>query len=213
MNFATSDGIEYCIDEFGVIHQLNPQPFKYDASYVSTYDTEAYRRDNDRLQSMRYAFTVACHGHTPGKILDYGCGNLAFVNFARQASWAVGYDITGMEGTINQLQPASVYTFWDALEHVPDLDEVLRGIDCETVCISLPWCHYDRGGIEWFDTWKHRKPNEHLHHFNPDSLTQLMGAYGFKKVAVSWHEDIVRKGQQMNGFERLMNILTMGFRM
>ena len=206
-NFQTSDGIEYCIDELGIIHQVNPETFVYDANYVSTYDTEAYRRDNDRLQAMRYAFAVACHGRTPGKILDYGCGNLAFVNFARQSSWAVGYDITGMEGTVSQLQPASVYAFWDALEHVPDLHEVLRKIECETVCISLPWCHYNREGLDWFDTWKHRKPNEHLHHFTPDSLRDLMRQYGFTQVALSFHEDIVRKGTGS-----LPNILSMGFR-
>jgi hypothetical protein len=103
-SFTTSDGVQYEIDELGIIHQLNPAPYKYDANYVATYDTEAYRRDNDRLQAMRYAFAVACHGHTPGKIFDYGCGNLAFVNYARQSSWAVGYDITGLPGTVTELQ-------------------------------------------------------------------------------------------------------------
>ena len=206
-NFKTSDGIEYTIDNLGIIHQVNPQPFKYDATYVSTYDTEAYRRDNDRLQALRYAFAVACHGRTPGKILDYGCGNLAFVKFARQCSWADGYDITGMEGTLTRLEAAGVYTFWDALEHVPDIYSLLKDIDCETICISLPWCHYNREGLDWFDTWKHRKPNEHLHHFNPYSLRNLLREYGFNQVAVSYHEDIVRKGTG-----KLHNILSMGFR-
>jgi hypothetical protein len=207
-SFTTSDGVQYEIDELGIIHQLNPQPFAYDANYVATYDTDAYRRDNDRLQAMRYAFAVACHGHTPGKIFDYGCGNLAFVNYARQSSWAVGYDITGLPGTVTELQAASVYTFWDALEHVPDLDAVLSAIDCETICISLPWCHYHRDGLQWFDTWKHRKPNEHLHHFDADSLTQLLAKHGFtNRRALSFHEDIVRKGDG-----RLPNILSMGFR-
>lgn len=208
MTTFTAGEVQYQIDEMGIIHQINPRPYRYDANYVATYDTEAYRRDNDRLQAMRYAFAVACHGRTPGKIFDYGCGNLAFVNYARQSSWAVGYDITGLPGTVTELQPASVYTFWDALEHVPDLDAVLSAIDCETICISLPWCHYHREGLQWFEKWKHRKPNEHLHHFNADSLTQLLAKHGFTNCrALSFHEDIVRKGDG-----NLPNILSMGFR-
>lgn len=209
--FTTSDGAIYEIDEIGVIHHTNPVPYKYDATYVSTYDTESYRRENDKLQALRYGFVVACHGHTPGKILDFGCGNLAFVKFASQGSWAVGYDITGLPGTTKELQPAPVYTFWDALEHVPDPAGLIKSIECDTICISLPWCHYERNGQEWFETWKHRKPNEHLHHFNAASLQRFMFNLGYEKVAISHHEDLVRKPSADVQYP-LPNILSMGFR-
>jgi hypothetical protein len=38
--------------------------------------------------------------------------------------------------------------------------EFVKDLKCHYVCISLPWCHYFSD--EWFETWKHRKPNEHL---------------------------------------------------
>ena len=39
-----SDGYEYRITEDGVIHQVNPKPFVYDAEYSVIYDSESYRR-------------------------------------------------------------------------------------------------------------------------------------------------------------------------
>ena len=33
------DGEEYKFDRYGVLHQLKPTPYTYDASYCATYDT------------------------------------------------------------------------------------------------------------------------------------------------------------------------------
>lgn len=201
MKFKTSDGVEYEQDAHGVIHQLNPQPFKYDPSYVSVYDTEAYKRGEETLQALRYGFVCASHGRPPASILDYGCGNMAFVNFANRQTKAVGYDISCVPGAVTELRPAEVYTFWDALEHVPDLS-IVKGLDCQTVVISLPW----RPEAYAFDSWKHRKPNEHLHHFDATSLRLFMKSQGWDQLAISNHEDIIRKG-----VGSLPNILTMSF--
>jgi hypothetical protein len=101
---------------------------------------------------------------------------------------------------------ADVYTFWDALEHVPDLS-FIEDLPCKTICISLPWCHHYLGK-EWLEKWKHLKPDEHLHHFNRDSLLRFMKSHGWgKEVGFSSHEDIVRKGDD----EDRPNILTMAF--
>jgi hypothetical protein len=205
--FSTSDGINYFVDDMGIIHQETYVPFTYDENYCSTYDTDLYRRESEKLQALRYGFAVACHGRVPGKILDFGCGNLAFVDFANQHTNAIGYDIAAGPGKTDKLQPASVITFWDALEHVPDLDSTLNSIECDTVIISLPWCHYVTEGLQWFNSWKHRKPNEHLHHFNPSSLMLLLESHGYRQIAISYHEDIIRKGGNC-----LPNILSMGFR-
>jgi len=41
-----SHGYLYEQDEYG-IHQINPDPFTYDANYCATYDTASYRTGND----------------------------------------------------------------------------------------------------------------------------------------------------------------------
>jgi hypothetical protein len=205
--FGTPDGYTYFIDELGIIHQEDPQPFTYDAAYCSTYDTPEYRRESDKLMAMRYAFMIACHGKRPDSVLDFGCGNGAFVDFCNQQTSAIGYDIAPGPGKIDYLVPADVITFWDALEHVPDLDATLAVLECETICVSLPCCHYHTLGMEWFDTWKHRKPNEHLHHFNCPQLERLLWNHGYKCVAFCNIEDLVRKP-----VDKYTNIITMGFR-
>jgi len=212
MNF-TSHGYEYSIDHLGVIHQLNPQPYVYDQTYVSTYDTDEYKRQSDILQALRLGFTIAAHKRKPESILDFGYGNGAFIKFAKQhIDKVIGYDISGVEvegcETYTEIKPAEVVTFWDALEHVNDLS-FLETIKCETIVISLPYCHFpNQENLNWFnDLYKHRKPNEHLHHFNPVSLKLTMQNYGWREVARSTHEDIVRKST--HGKE---NILTMAFK-
>lgn len=214
-----SHGIDYEIDEYGVIHQLNPQPYTYDANYVSTYDTEAYRRQSDILQALRLGFVIAAHGIAPYTLADFGYGNGAFLKFIEpQVAQRYGIDVTGLpvdgcdiiQLNNNQwklIPDAEVYTFWDALEHVGDITFV-RDLSCGTIVISLPFCHYRNLGKDWFDNqYKHRKPNEHLHHFDRYSLHRFMQAMGWRLVASSTHEDIVRKSPG-----DWPNILTMAFK-
>jgi hypothetical protein len=46
--------------------------------------------------------------------------------------------------------------------------------------------------------WKHRKPNEHLFHFNPDSLRKHFELHGYEYVTHSCIEDGIRKGEDEN---------------
>lgn len=213
-----SHGRWYGLDEFGVIHQLDAKPYTYDAAYVSTYDTEDYRRQSDILQAMRLGFTIAAHGGSISSLLDYGYGNGAFLKFIKdQVPNRWGYDLTGVEvdgcvtlsgdWEVAGRKRFEVITFWDALEHVPSLS-FIRHLPCDTVVISLPWCHYDLYCGSWFDyEYKHRKPDEHLHHFDRKSLEAFMKYMGWRMVAISNHEDLVRKSPG-----DWPNILTMAFK-
>lgn len=212
MKTFESHGYKYAVDDFGVINQLDPKPFVYDDKYVSTYDTEEYRKGNELLQAMRLAFVIGAHGSVPQSIQDNGYGNGAFMLYARKMVPNVyGLDVTGVkvEGCeiVSGNTLADVYTFWDCLEHIEDLS-FLRKIKCNTICISLPWCHLSTKGKEWFDNcYKHRKPNEHLRHFTPRSLNFMMECYGWTSIATSHHEDIVRVSAH-----GLPNILSMAFK-
>lgn len=208
----TSHGRNYEIDQFGVIVQQDHRPFVYDPTYSATYDTEAYRRGEEILQALRYGFACGAHGRQIRSLLDIGYGNGAFMRFCKrhiQHVW--GHDVTGVQVEGCYILPhfvkADVITFWDVLEHFPDL-EFVRDLPCETVVISLPWCHLITEGLSWFNTlYKHRKPDEHIRHFNPISLAALMDHYGWSEVARSNHEDIIRSST--HGKE---NILSMAFK-
>jgi hypothetical protein len=190
------DDYHYCIDEFGAIHQLNPRPFVYDLSYVSTYDTPTYQRNSEILQALRLGFVFGVHGIPPQSLVDVGYGNGDFLKMAaRSIPRVYGSDVTGVKimdiETGDEYPEADVYTFWDCLEHIPDLD-FLNELPARTIVISLPYCHFHTNGQEWFTNWKHRKPNEHLHHFDLPSLIRFMNRRGWYTVASSLHEDIIR---------------------
>ncbi len=228
MNF-TAKNRKYEISNIGVITQLDHRPFIYDSNYSAIYDTEQYKRGSDILQALRLGFVLGSHGKPIQSLMDVGYGNAAFINFIKKRQlecqtkcgniysedglipFVYGHDITGVPLDGAYLMPefvkADVYTFWDVLEHFPDC-EFLRTLPCETICTSLPYCHFFMKGVDWFENeYHHLKPDEHIRHFNPWSLTAFMNQYGWKVVAESDHENYIRKGQ--NG---LQNILSMAFK-
>lgn len=213
-----SHGTEYFIDDFGVIVQAEPRPFEYNESYVACYDGPEYKRQSDTLQALRLGFVIGAYGCVPYRLVDYGCGNGAFLKVAKEVIPEVrGYDVAGVEiegikvfnnqFDLDNSGSTEVFTFWDSLEHIQDLT-FLRQLHCNMIAVSLPYCHYHTQGQDWFDNeYKHRKPDEHLRHFSPHSLGQLMKYYGWHKVALSNHEDLVRKSTH-----RFANILSMAFK-
>ncbi len=210
MNF-TAKGRKYTIDSFGVITQVDHRPFTYDPTYSAIYDKEQYKRGSELLQALRLGFVLGVHGRPIKTLMDVGYGNGAFINSVKgHIPFVYGCDITGVPLDGAYLMPefikAEVYTFWDVLEHFPDCT-FLEDLNCETICISLPYCHYHTEGLGWFEQYHHLKPDEHIRHFNPWSLAAFMNQYGWKQVAQSGHEDIIRRGK--NG---LQNILSMGFK-
>ena len=79
-----------------------------------------------------------------------------------------------------------------SIGYIPDIEWV-KDLDCKNVAISLPNCHYKDD--QWFEEWKHRKPDEHLWHFNKNSLVKFMERMGHKLVSMSNVEDIIRKNK------------------
>lgn len=211
MKFTARDR-KYEIDNNGVIIQTDHHPFVYDPNYSAIYDKPEYKQGSDLLQALRLGFALGAHKKPIQSLMDVGYGNAAFINFIKKhIPFVYGYDITGvpLDGAymMPELVKADVYCFWDVLEHFPDLDFV-KDIPAETICVSLPYCHFLTEGREWFEKdYHHLKPDEHIRHFNPISLSNMMFHYGWKTVAESDHENIIRKGT--NG---LQNIFSMAFK-
>lgn len=211
MKFTSHDR-KYEIDKFGVINQTDHRPFNYDDNYIRCYDGPDYIRETEKLQALRLGFVYGAHGARINTLIDVGYGNGAFMKFAKQnIPYIYGHDVTGVQIDGCLIMPdiikANVLTMWDVLEHFADLSFV-KDLPVETIVLSLPYCHLITEGKEWFDNnYHHRKPDEHLHHFNEFSLQALMCSLGWKTIAVSGHEDIVRKSRH-----GLQNILSMAFK-
>lgn len=208
----TAKGRQYEIDRFGVVNQLDHRPFVYDEKYSDTYNKPEYKENALILQAMRFAFAQTAHGRKVQSILDCGYGAGDFIDFAKKhVPYVYGYDITGVPligaYSMPEIVKADVICFWDCLEHFPDISFV-KDLPHETIALSLPYCHIVTEGVGWFENkYHHIKPDEHVHHFSEISLRNIMDHYGWRTVAISDHEDIIRKSKH-----GLQNILSMAFK-
>ena len=191
-------------DSNGVIKQINCSPFTYDYSYANNYNTLP---TNDIMSHLRLGYIVGSIGKMPESILDVGYGNGAFLNLAKESTTCYGHDISeypipeGVSFVNNILENYyEVISFFDVIEHFSN-PYFLKDLNCKYIVCSLPHCHYFSD--EWFEKWKHRKPNEHLWHFNETSLEQFFKVQGYNKINTSNFEDIVRKPEK--GYSNILS--------
>ena len=196
----------------GVIYQIDPHPISYDLEYIKYY-VDLNRKFGDEMSYLRLGNIIGSLSRVPTSILDVGYGDGSFLKVCNNIiPKCYGYDISPydvpegcerVEGITDN--PYDVITFFDSLEHFEDI-EFVKDLKCTAVCISLPDCHYKDD--KWFEEWKHRKPDEHLWHFNHDSLEKFMVKMGFVLCSHSNLEDTIRK----NPDQEEPNILTCIFR-
>ena len=86
------------------------------------------------------------------------------------------------------------------LEHFEKIDFV-QNLKCDYIFLSLPWCH--NFSDEWFSNWKHRRPDEHLWHFDEKSIKNFFNEMGYEMIDYSNIEDLIRVSN-----EDYPNILT-----
>jgi hypothetical protein len=198
--------------EDGRIRQIESEPFVYDYSYSDIYNSIEYKLNSVLISYLRFGYIVGSIGKIPESILDVGYGNGEFLLAAfNQVNDCWGYDVSEYE-TPGEIPRANsmfdrkydVITFFDSLEHFPDISFV-KELDCNFICVSVPNCHYFDDA--WFDSWKHRKPDEHLWHFNLESLSKFMSDNDYELLNSTNIEDNIRKNNQPYS-----NILTCVFK-
>lgn len=182
----------------GVIKQTDNTPITYDKSYIQN-SYNVYGEKTRNMSYMRFGFIVGSVPQKIKSICDIGYGNGDFLNVCKEyIEDCYGYDITGYE-----LDPkikivknfddicADVVTFFDSLEHFENID-FIKDLKAKYVCVSLPSCNYPMEDA-WFDTWKHRRYNEHIYHFNTESLIKFFAENGYKVLKANNIEDVIRK--------------------
>ncbi len=188
----------YSIDKFGVIHQEDAKPFMKD--YAAVYASPEYKSKEVAISALRVAWVIASYTAAFDQLgidslVDVGYGNGAFLKAAsRIIPKTFGCDISSVnvpEGSrrVMDINGCDVVTFWDSLEHHESL-EFLRDLRTKMIALSAPWYHHALG--EPFEKWKHRKPDEHLHHFSPQSLSKFMDAMGWRFLSCGRPEDLIR---------------------
>lgn len=180
---------------------------QYDVEYIKDrYDK--YNQLSMYMSYLRVGYLISVIKQIPNRILDVGFGNGDFLKVAKNIiPDCHGFEVNSYnipDGCINvdniYKHTYDVICFFDVLEHFEDIYEI-RNLKTEYIYISVPECH--NFSDEWFLTWKHRRPDEHLWHFNLAALNNFMKEIGYENIQYSNIEDSIRKPVDNNS-----NILT-----
>lgn len=197
----------YEIDKFGVIHQIDFEPIAYDQEYISYYEKKSDR--TIKLGYQRLGWILGLINRIPDSVLEIGYGTGTFVEAAQITGvrHCAGFDIAEYplpEGVTFVPWEEALEATWelvamfDVLEHIPDLSFLGR-LKADHVAIAVPFCRWKELGDEWFRQWRMLLPNEHLHHFDEESLVALMEHYGYRCVTLNTFEDGIRLRQGESG--------------
>jgi hypothetical protein len=203
----------YKVDKNGIIKQIKVNKITYDSAYIeSRYNTHKNRKS---MACLRLGYLLGvCGGGGINSILDVGYGNGDFLKLSSQyikkctgADIAPAYPLPAHIKTTRNIYKDcyDVVCFFDSLEHFDNIYEIEQ-LKTKFIYISVPECHYLSD--EWFKNWKHRRENEHLWHFNLESLTAFFADIGYKIINHSHIEDIIRTRYDKN----LPNILSAVFK-
>lgn len=183
----------------------------YSKVYSQTrYDTYA---TTDKMSELRFNLLERKLSKFDS-ICDFGYGNGSFLRYCEQTKKIkniFGYDISDYpipDGVFKINEPTDVevdvMTFFDSIEHLlqRDLTIFINKLKLKHICISVPWMH-ESEGPNFFRSWKHRRENEHIHHFDCHGLIGLLLSCNFKIIHVGNDEDAIR-----TPYSNLPNILT-----
>ena len=193
----------YRIDEFGVIHQVEFTPIVYDKKYISYYEDLSDR--TIKLGYQRMGWLLGMMGRIPSSVLEIGYGTGTFIEAAEITGVAdcAGYDIAHyplpdnvrfVEWEDALAREWDLVAMFDVLEHIPDLSFLAR-LRARHLALAVPYCRwreFGTAGDDWFRDWRMLLPNEHLHHFDRESLTALFAHHGFHCVSLNTFEDGIR---------------------
>lgn len=170
---------------------------KYDRNYNEKYNKYEYAPIGRALNRARWGLVTR---FVPPycSILDWGCGNGAFVRNAPEGIVAVGYDINPYSGynhgAVEYLDSDwEGVTLFDVLEHMELPYEFLRRLRTRMVFICTPDLAGAKDGIE---KWKHFRPDEHQHYFTVASLARILDRSGFDVIHLDRQEALIRDANE-----------------
>lgn len=194
----------------GVIRQIHVTPVAYNYAYSDKYNQ--YGEKGRYLSYLRYGVLLGALNRAPESIVDVGYGNGDFLTVCtKNVKQVYGCDISDYpppEGAtkiaLHDISNVDVVCFFDSLEHFEDISFV-KDLDTRYVYISVPWCHYVSDA--WFESWYHRRENEHIYHFDEAALKRFFDEAGYDCVYTGSHEDIVRFNPHVHPLPNILSCI------
>jgi len=154
---------------------------EYDIDYFYNM-LRMYSPTAKAICSARWEFVSEAKAQT---VLDFGPGCGFFKAFAPPGILVDTYDIMPVPQTGITRNQYDLITFWDVLEHIPNLGDMKSIFDMTNfIAITVP---IKPPKIPW-NKYKHFKPGEHIHHFQKEDLVALMENAGFKLIESGYPE-------------------------
>lgn len=183
----------------GIITQINRKPYNYGFDYSNNYNKLGEL--GKRMAHLRLGYLLGVLPFKPKTILDVGYGNADFLTTAScYIDECYGSDVTEeykLPENIKFIPSKEIYSksfdvvcFFDVLEHFDNIYDIQK-LKTKYIYVSLPNCDYKDD--DWFEKWKHRKPDEHLWFFNQKTLRVFFDEIGYDCLRTSNVEDIIRK--------------------
>lgn len=170
-----------------IIAQVYEERNIYNRQYFDRYVERGMSEIGHKIYESRWNLIEKyCHGSL--KLLDYGCASGAFHKSSRNGFETFGFDVNPHCGYTKVPDRVNILTMWDVVEHLKDPKETIKSIDADFVFLSTPNLH---DGVD-FATWKHNRPNEHLHYFDYESLSRLLRESGYKVIEHNFEEGGIR---------------------
>ena len=211
------DGTNYEINEFGLVRtNISETQETYDASYFDKWkDIPQEKLDAISCVRLELLQKVVLRGCC----LDFGCGLGDFIDYCHRVQKDItmyGYDLwrnprnKGSAWTFITMEPVIINSWpavcaFDALEHLENPNKTVLQMKTDTWVVSVPNADPSMfKNKELFKNWRHRRPTEHLYHFNTLSLVAFFDKLGFDTIYTGYPEDVVRKNDE----QKFSNILS-----
>jgi ADP-L-glycero-D-manno-heptose 6-epimerase len=192
-----------------IIKQIKVNKIDYNYNYSNNYNVYGIK---SKLSYLRLGILLGHLKKVPNSILDVGYGNGDFLATASlQIKNCYGSDLSDYpvpenctKVDLNTDKYYDVICFFDSLEHFDDID-IIKNLNCEYIFISVPWCH--NFSDEWFNKWYHRKPNEHLWHFNKNALINFFNNHNYDCEYSSNFEDLIRINSESQNYPNILSCI------
>lgn len=209
MNIKTTDGARY-ENQDRIIKHINWMDFprrEYNREYLDKYRAipESQLTEMGILRIQTLEDIVGRLNHKSIYELGFGTGYF-LKQCAAQMMECHGYDVANDLHWVETYTPncrieADIFCAFDVIEHLDDLDDLFDHVLSEWVFLSVPWLPMD---LSTFETWRHRRPDEHIWHFDEVSLPRFLRFYDYQLRYLGNPEDALRIGER----EGQPNILT-----
>jgi 2-polyprenyl-3-methyl-5-hydroxy-6-metoxy-1,4-benzoquinol methylase len=188
----------------------NDQLGKYYES--QSYISHAAKATNiiDRIYLIARNFTlqkkiklISKYVTKPSTVLDYGCGTGEFLNTCKTNGWHINgvepsETARGKSAKLNDIKinesidtvqtKHDVITLWHVLEHIPDLDEIIKKLSANltengTLFIAVPnYKSYD--AQKYKEQWAAYDVPRHLWHFDKITMEKLLAKFSLSIRAI-----------------------------